>query len=224
MEEEYEAAGQPHLRLHAMSLYTNVVISKWIFYHKLKVNDSLDRYKACWVHRGFTQHLRVDYKVKTVTVRTILSLSPSIWIRWSTSWMSIMPSSTALWQRWCTIASLPASSTTLVLVWCVNLFDIWMYLSMRRGPITVALPSTWYPLASSKSRSDVYLFNLQHGDDILYLLLYVNDIMLMSSVIQCHPSTTLDRLPTTWARDKVECSPLFVGVIVECCPQCLFLH
>jgi hypothetical protein len=39
----------------------NVVIGKWIFKHKLKADDSLDRYKARWVIRGFTQRPGVDY-------------------------------------------------------------------------------------------------------------------------------------------------------------------
>jgi hypothetical protein len=39
----------------------NVVTSKWIFKCKLKVDDSLDWYKGCWVLWGFTQCPRVDY-------------------------------------------------------------------------------------------------------------------------------------------------------------------
>jgi hypothetical protein len=39
----------------------NVVTGKWIFKNKLKADDSLDRYKACWVLRGFTQRPGVDY-------------------------------------------------------------------------------------------------------------------------------------------------------------------
>jgi hypothetical protein len=60
---------------------TNVVTSKWIYHHKLKVDDSLDRYKACWVHRGFTQCPGVDYNetfnpiIKPATIRTVLSLT-----------------------------------------------------------------------------------------------------------------------------------------------------
>jgi hypothetical protein len=58
----------------------NVVTDKWIFKHKLKANDSLDRYKARWVLREFTQHPEVDYDetfspvVKSATVRTMLTL------------------------------------------------------------------------------------------------------------------------------------------------------
>jgi hypothetical protein len=57
-----------------------VVTDKWIFKHKLKAYDSLDRYKARWVLRWFTQRPSVDYDetfssaVKPVTVRTVLTL------------------------------------------------------------------------------------------------------------------------------------------------------
>jgi histone deacetylase 1/2 len=32
----------------------NLVIGKWVFHHKFKLDGSLDRYKARWVLRGFT--------------------------------------------------------------------------------------------------------------------------------------------------------------------------
>jgi hypothetical protein len=38
-----------------------MVIDKWIFMHKLKVDGSIDHYKSHWVLRGFTQCPRVDY-------------------------------------------------------------------------------------------------------------------------------------------------------------------
>jgi hypothetical protein len=61
----------------------NVVTGKWIFKQKLKANGSLDRYKARWVLRGFTQRPRVDYDetfnpvVKPATVWTVLTLALS---------------------------------------------------------------------------------------------------------------------------------------------------
>jgi hypothetical protein len=60
-----------------------VVTGKWLFHHKLTSDGSLDRYKARWVLRGFTQYLEVDYDetfspvVKFATVRAILSLALS---------------------------------------------------------------------------------------------------------------------------------------------------
>jgi hypothetical protein len=54
--------------------------SKWIFNHKFKTDGSLNRYKACWVLRGFTQRHGVDYDwtfsliMKHATLRTVLTL------------------------------------------------------------------------------------------------------------------------------------------------------
>jgi hypothetical protein len=61
----------------------NVVTDKWLFCHKLTSNGSLNRYKARWVLRGFTQRPRVDYDetfspvVKFATVRAVLPLALS---------------------------------------------------------------------------------------------------------------------------------------------------
>jgi hypothetical protein len=60
-----------------------VVTGKWLFRHKLTSDGSLDRYKARWVLRGFTQRLGVDYDetfslvVKFATVCAVLSLALS---------------------------------------------------------------------------------------------------------------------------------------------------
>jgi hypothetical protein len=57
-----------------------VVTGKWLFRHKLTSDGSLDRYKASWVLRGFTQHPGVDYDetfnpmIKFATVHAVLSL------------------------------------------------------------------------------------------------------------------------------------------------------
>jgi hypothetical protein len=84
MEEEYAAL----LANHTWDLVprppgTNVVTDKWLFRHKLTSDGSLDRYKARWVLRGFTQRPRVDYDetfspvIKFATVRVVLSLALS---------------------------------------------------------------------------------------------------------------------------------------------------
>lgn len=61
----------------------NIVTGKWILRHKFQADGSLDRYKARWVLRGFTQRPGVDFYetlspvVKPATVRTVLSLAVS---------------------------------------------------------------------------------------------------------------------------------------------------
>jgi hypothetical protein len=62
---------------------SNVVTGKWVFMHKLHADGTLDRYKARWVLRDFTQLPGVDYDetfspvVKLVTFRTVLTTAVS---------------------------------------------------------------------------------------------------------------------------------------------------
>jgi histone deacetylase 1/2 len=61
----------------------NVVTGKWVFRHKFKPDGSLDRYKARWVLRGFSQENGIDFDetfspvVKPATIRIILSIALS---------------------------------------------------------------------------------------------------------------------------------------------------
>jgi len=54
-----------------------------VFRHKFKSDGSLDRYKARWVLRGFTQRPGIDYDetfspvVKPATIRAVLTLALS---------------------------------------------------------------------------------------------------------------------------------------------------
>jgi hypothetical protein len=62
---------------------SNVVTGKWVFTHKLHVDGTLDRYKARWVHWGFTQCPGVNYDetfspvVKPATVHMVLTTAVS---------------------------------------------------------------------------------------------------------------------------------------------------
>uniref|UniRef100_A0A1J3HVA2 Retrovirus-related Pol polyprotein from transposon TNT 1-94 n=2 Tax=Noccaea caerulescens TaxID=107243 RepID=A0A1J3HVA2_NOCCA len=59
----------------------NVIATKWIFTLKYLPDGSLDRYKARWVARGFTQQYGLDYSetfspvVKSITIRVVLQLA-----------------------------------------------------------------------------------------------------------------------------------------------------
>jgi hypothetical protein len=80
----------------------NVVIGKWIFKHKFRSDGSLERYKACWVLRGFTQRPGVDFAetfnpvVKPATIRTVLTVALSLSIGQFISLTSRTPSSMVL--------------------------------------------------------------------------------------------------------------------------------
>jgi hypothetical protein len=84
MEEEHTALLENHTwDLVPRPAHANIVTGKWIFKYKFHADGSLDRYKARWVLRGFTQRPGVDYDetfspvVKPTTVRTVLTLAHS---------------------------------------------------------------------------------------------------------------------------------------------------
>jgi hypothetical protein len=62
MEQEYSALiGNHTWDLLPRPPHCNVVTGKWVFKHKFKADGSLERYKARWVLRGFTQRPGIDF-------------------------------------------------------------------------------------------------------------------------------------------------------------------
>jgi hypothetical protein len=85
MTEEYRALlGNDTWDLVPPPQNANIVSGKWVFRHKLKPDGSLDRYKACWVLRGFSQEQVIDFDetfslvVKPAMVRIVLSIALSL--------------------------------------------------------------------------------------------------------------------------------------------------
>jgi hypothetical protein len=165
---------------------TNVVTDKWLFRHKLTSDGSLDHYKACWVLRGFTQRPRVEYNetfspvVKFAIVRVVLSL--------------------ALSQDW-TIHQLDVKNaflhSTITKTVCysqptgfVNAARPNLVCRLNRSLYGLKQASrAWYSHFSShlasigfvEAKSDTSLFIYWRGNDTVYLLLHVDDIVLTAS-------------------------------------------
>jgi hypothetical protein len=220
MEEEYAAL----LANHTWDLVprppgANVVTGKWLFRHKLTSDGSLDRYKARWVLRGFTQRPGVDYDktfnpvVKFAIVRTVLSLALS------RDW--------AIHQLDVKNAFLQGTLTETV------------YCSQPTGFVDEARPDlvcrlnrslyglkqvsrSWYSRFASyltsigfvEAKSDTSLFIYRRGDDSVFLLLYVDDIVLTAST-----ADLLQRTIVALQREFVmkDLGPLhhFLGITAE---------
>jgi hypothetical protein len=187
MEEEYAALLANHTwDLVPRAPGTNVVTGKWLFRHKLTSDGSLDCYKAHWVLRGFTQRPGVDYDetfspiVKFATVRSVLSLALS------RDW--------AIHQL--DIKNAFLHDTLTEIVYCSQPTG---FVDADRPDLVYRLnrslyglkhaPRAWYSLFASylasigfvEAKSDTSLFIYRRGDDTVYLLLYVDDIVLTTS-------------------------------------------
>jgi len=164
----------------------NVVTGKWIFKHKFQSDGSLERYKARWVLRGFTQRPGVDFDetfspvVKPATVRTVLSLA--LCRRWPIHQLDVKN------------AFLHGDLTETVYCQQPSGFedaahpDFVCLLKKSLYGLKQA-PRAWYSRMASyllsigfvEAKSDTSLFIYQRGSDTAYLLLYVDDIVLTAS-------------------------------------------
>ena len=84
MQEEFDALLRNRMwQLVPRPRHANVITAKWVFKHKLRPDGTLDRYRVCWVVRGFRQRAGVDFTdtfapvVKPGMIRTVLQLAVS---------------------------------------------------------------------------------------------------------------------------------------------------
>ncbi|GJX22303.1 ribonuclease H-like domain-containing protein [Tanacetum coccineum] len=164
----------------------NVVRSMWLFRHKYHVDGSLSMYKARLVTNGRNQQYRVDYSdtfspvVKPATIRTVLSL--------------------ALARNW-PVHQLDVKNAFLNgdLTETVYMYQPPGFVDSRFPHHVCRLqrslyglkqaPRAWFQrfagyalrVGFTSSRCDSSLFIYQHGTEVAYLLIYVDDIVLTAS-------------------------------------------
>jgi hypothetical protein len=206
----------------------NVVTGKWIFKHKLKADGSLDRYKARWVLRGFTQRPGVDYDetfnpiVKSATVRTVLTLAVSR--GWPVHQLDVKNAflhgtlSKTVYYSQPTVFVDPAHSQ---LVCRLNkpLYGLKQALQAWYHCFAYYLIS----LGFVEAKSDTSLFVYHHSANTAYLLLYVDNIVLPASSPKLLQRTTT-ALQQQFAMKDLGPLHHFLDVSVEQRSNGLFLH
>jgi hypothetical protein len=229
MEDEYAAL----LANHTWDLVpcppgTNVVTGNWLFRHKLTLDGSLDRYKARWVLRGFTQRPGVDYDetfspvVKFATVRVVLSLALSH--DWAIHQLDVK---NAFLHGTLTETVYCSQPTGFV---DADRPDLVCRLNRSLYGLKQA-PRAWYSRFASylasigfvEAKSDTSLFIYRCGDDTVYLLLYVDDILLTASTADLLHRTIV-ALQREFAMKDLGPLHHFLGITTERRPQGLFLH
>jgi hypothetical protein len=193
--EEYEALSNNTWDLVSRPPGANVITDKWIFKHKLKVDGSLDRYKARWALWGFTQRLGVDYDetfspvVKPATVRTVLTLAISkSWPVHQLNVKNAFLQGTLSKTVYCSqpVGFVDPAHPQLVCRLNKSLYGL------------KQAPRTWYHCFASylvslgfvEAKSDTSLLEYRRGADTAYLLLYVDDIILIASSLELLQHTT----------------------------------
>jgi hypothetical protein len=171
----------------------NVIDCKWVFKLKHKADGSIDRYKARLVAKGFKQQYGIDYEetfslvVKPTTIRLLFSLAVS------RDW--------AIWQIDIQNAFLhgfldevymkqPPCFTDSTHPDYIGKLDKSLY-GLKQAPRAwfSRLSKKLIDLGFSPSKADVSLFILNKGGLQIYILIYVDDIIIISS-----SSSTVDNL------------------------------
>lgn len=197
----------------------NVITGKWLFKNKLLPDGSLERRKARWVVRGFNQRAGVDFDqmfspiVKPATIRTVLHLAAS---------------------RARPVHQLDVKNAFLhgelaERVYCQQPtgfvdkehLDFVCQLSKSLYGLKQA-PRAWYQTFANElhtigctgTGSDSSLFVYKQGQDMAYLLLYVDDIVLTASSSPLL-RRIISHLSSTFAMKDLGTLHYFLGIHVR---------
>ena len=164
----------------------NVIGCKWVYKIKRKQDGSLDRYKARLVAKGFKQRYGIDYEdtfspvVKAATIRTILSITVSN--GWSLRQLDVQNAFLHGFLEEEVYMQQPPGFEDSSRPNFVCKLDKALY-GLKQAP------RAWYARLSNKlmqlgfksSKADTSLFFFNKGGIQIFVLVYVDDIIVASS-------------------------------------------
>jgi len=219
MQAEFDALHKNHTwELVPPDPSKNVIACKWLYRIKRKVDGSIDRYKARLVAKGFTQRPGVDFHdtfspvVKPTTIRVVLSI--------------------AIKFDW------PLRQLDVNNAFLQGRLDEEVYMEQPRGfedktcPTHICrlhkaiyglkqAPRAWYNelknhlllLGFIKSESDSSLFVRHHSHATVYLLVYVDDIIVTGSNTSV-VNQVISSLAARFSVKDLEALTYFLGIEV----------
>jgi hypothetical protein len=203
-----------------------VVTGKWSFQHKFHADGSFDRYKARWVLRGFTQCPGVDYDetfspiVKPATVRTVITLAHSQgWPIHQLDVKNAFLHGTLTKTVYC---SQPTGFADPALPDHVCKLNKSLYGLKQEPWVLYSRFATYlFSLGFTEAKSDTSLFIFRRGTETIYLLIYVDDIVLTASSLQLH--RVIAALKQEFAMKDLGPLHFFLGMAVQRHKNSLFL-
>ncbi|GJW70327.1 retrovirus-related pol polyprotein from transposon TNT 1-94 [Tanacetum coccineum] len=177
MKEEYDALMKNGTRsLVPRASNTNVVADKWVYRLKYDKNGAITCYKARFVAKGFRQQPGIDFH------ETFSPIVKSITIR--------------------AVLSLAVTNN-----WPLHQLDV--HNAFLHGNLKEQASRTWFERLSKAlfnldfkgSKKDPSLFIYSHGHKLLYILVYVDDIIV--TVVSSLQYVTLSRPDIAFAVNKV---------------------
>jgi histone deacetylase 1/2 len=169
----------------------NVIDSKWVWKKKYKADGSLDKYKARLVAKGYKQRYGIDHEdtfspvVKPATIRVVLSLAVSQ--GWSLRQLDVSNAFLHGHLEEVVYMKQPPGYEDRNRPGYICKLDKALY-GLKQAP------RAWYSRLSTKlhmlgfksSKADTSLFFFKKGPLVMFVLVYVDDIIVASSV----PSAT----------------------------------
>ena len=164
----------------------NIIDCKWVYKIKRKSDGSLDRYKARLVAKGFEQRYGIDYEdtfspvVKAATIRTILSVAVSR--GWSLRQLDVQNAFLHGYLEEEVYMRQPPGYEDRNKPNYICKLDKALY-GLKQAP------RAWYSRLSMKlcdlgfqpSKADTSLFFYNKGNIVIFVLIYVDDIIVASS-------------------------------------------
>jgi len=206
---------------------TNLIGCKWVFRIKRHPDGTVDRFKACLVAKGFNQRLGVDHTetfspvIKPTIIRLILSIALSH--NWSLKQLDVNNAFLHGQLTEQVFMHQPAGFIDQSHPHHVCSLQNSIYgLKQAPGAWYTALRSSLLALGFFNSQSDSFLFIYAQDGILLYVLVYVDDLILTgnnNSFLQ----HVVNSLGTTFSLKELSDLHYFLGVEVIPVQQGLFL-
>jgi hypothetical protein len=164
----------------------NIIGCKWVYKTKRKQDRSLDRYKACLVAKGFKQRYGIDYEdtfspvVKVETIRIVLSIVVSRgWSLWQLDVQNAFLHGDLEEEVY--MQQQPGYENKSFPNYVCRLDKALYGLKQALRAWFAKLSKRLYDLGFKRSKEDTSLFYYHKNHVSMFILVYVDDIIVASS-------------------------------------------